>query len=77
MQKLVPGSSTSTGWSIDASDNIVWKAATAEIKFSIGLSGATDVYAETCPHHWAANEHGTAKAVWVTTPTTAPATPVA
>ncbi|KAK4450228.1 hypothetical protein QBC34DRAFT_379431 [Podospora aff. communis PSN243] len=68
MMKLTPGTSSAGGWSIDAQDNIAWKATgvTQEIKFSIGLSGATDVYAETCPHHWASNEHGTAKAVWTT-----------
>ncbi|KAK5655300.1 hypothetical protein OQA88_5867 [Cercophora sp. LCS_1] len=52
----------SAGWSIDAKDNIVWKAK-PDVKFSVGISGATDVYAEVCPHHW--TQHGTAKAVYV------------
>ncbi|KAK1761518.1 hypothetical protein QBC47DRAFT_397484 [Echria macrotheca] len=57
--------SPSKGWSIDANDNIVWNAQ-SNIKFSIGISGGTDVWAETCPHHWTEKQHGTAKAVYVT-----------
>ncbi|KAK0619606.1 hypothetical protein B0T14DRAFT_566437 [Immersiella caudata] len=68
MMKLTPGTASAGGWSIDKEDNIAWKAATQEIKFSIGLKPGTDVYAETCPHHWTATEHGTAKAIWINTP---------
>lgn len=52
----------SKGWSIDANDNIQWSAR-PDIKFSIGIQGQTNVWAETCPHHW--TTHGTAKAEWV------------
>ncbi|KAM7211497.1 hypothetical protein V8F06_013117 [Rhypophila decipiens] len=52
----------SAGWSIDANDNIQWSAA-KDVKFSIGIGSANDVYAETCPHHW--TTHGTAKAIWI------------
>ncbi|KAH8896535.1 hypothetical protein GQ53DRAFT_838122 [Thozetella sp. PMI_491] len=51
----------STGWSIDASDNIHWNA-DPDMKFSMGLGSDNDVWAEVCPHHW--SEHGTAKAIW-------------
>ncbi|KAM7188950.1 hypothetical protein V8F20_010362 [Naviculisporaceae sp. PSN 640] len=53
----------SSGWSIDENDNISWSAV-PDIKFSIGIGSANDVYAETCPHHW--TTHGTAKAIWIT-----------
>lgn len=53
----------SAGWSIDANDNISWSAV-KDIKFSVGIAEANDVYAETCPHHW--TTHGTAKAIWIT-----------
>lgn len=52
----------SKGWSIDAKDNILWSA-NAKMKFSVGINGASNLWAETCPHHW--TEHGTAKAVWI------------
>ncbi|KAK3313359.1 hypothetical protein B0H66DRAFT_629122 [Apodospora peruviana] len=67
MLKLAPAATGagSAGWSVDASDNIVW-AAKPKVQFSIGINGASDVYAEVCPHHWQSNEHGTAKAVYVT-----------
>ncbi len=55
-------SGNSTGWSIDSSNNIQWSAA-EDMKFSIGIYGELDVWAEVCPHDW--SEHGTAKAVWV------------
>jgi len=60
---------SSTGWSIDSNDNIHWNAAD-DIKFSIFSISEPDsepehsVWAEICPHHWADDEHGTAKAVW-------------
>ncbi|KAK0712095.1 hypothetical protein B0H67DRAFT_555952 [Lasiosphaeris hirsuta] len=64
MLKLSPSASgSSKGWTIDETDNILWKAQ-ANIKFSIGIGSANDVYAETCPHHW--TQHGTAKAIYVT-----------
>ncbi|KAK0652678.1 hypothetical protein B0T16DRAFT_490486 [Cercophora newfieldiana] len=64
MVKLAPSTKNSAGWSIDDNDNISWKAA-KDIKFSVGYGSATDVWAETCPHHWQAGEHGTAKAIWI------------
>ena len=60
----------SVGWSVDAKDNIQWTAA-KDMKFSIGIGSANDVYAETCPHHW--TTHGTAKAVWIAAAVPAPA----
>ena len=54
---------SSAGWSIDDKDNITWKSGQPNIKFSIGIGAANDVYAETCPHHW--TEHGSAKAVCI------------
>ncbi|KAK3369387.1 hypothetical protein B0T24DRAFT_707919 [Lasiosphaeria ovina] len=61
MTKLAPGATASTGWSIDADGGIHWSAA-SNMKFSLGINGGTDVWAETCPHHW--QTHGTAKAVY-------------
>ncbi|KAH8889173.1 hypothetical protein GQ53DRAFT_766871 [Thozetella sp. PMI_491] len=59
-------SGSSSGWSIDSSDNIHWSAK-ANIKFSIGIGSNTDIWAETCPdsHQHFAGQHGTAKAIWV------------
>ena len=64
MLKLAPSNASggSTGWSIDAKDMINWSAQ-KEMKFSLGISGSTDVYAEVCPHHF--TDHGNAKAIWV------------
>lgn len=55
-------SASSSGWSIDANDNIQWSAK-PDMKFSIGIGSDNDVWAEVCPHHW--TQHGTAKAVYV------------
>ena len=64
MVKFAPSSTANAaGWSIDDKDNIVWKSGQPDIKFSIGIGSANDVYAETCPHHW--TQHGSAKAVWI------------
>ena len=66
MVKFAPSSTlNAAGWSIDDKDNIVWKSGQPDIKFSIGIGSANDVYAETCPHHW--TQHGSAKAIWIET----------
>jgi hypothetical protein len=55
-------SGSSKGWSIDEEDNITWSAR-PNMKFSMGIMGDNDVWAEVCPHHW--TTHGTAKAIWI------------
>lgn len=57
---------SSSGWSIDSSDNIHWDAR-PEMKFSVGIGSSNDMYAEVCPdmHGHFTGQHGTAKAVYV------------
>ena len=57
---------SSTGWTIDATDNIHW-GTNSKMKFSLG--SGNDIYAEMCEHHGFA--HGTAKAVYTVTAVTA------
>jgi len=65
MTKLSTVSGGSSGWSIDANDNIKWSAKSG-VRFSIGFGGSNDVWAETCPDaHGHFTSHGTAKAVYV------------
>ncbi len=56
---------SSSGWSIDADNNIHWSAS-PDLKFSIGIGSSTDLWAETCPdtHGHFTGGHGTAKAVY-------------
>ena len=67
MTKLATTGS-STGWSIDATGNISWSAR-ANIKFSIGIGTANELWAETCPdiHGHFSGTRGVAKAVYITT----------
>jgi hypothetical protein len=53
---------SSTGWSIDSNDTIHWSAQ-PNMKFSVGISGSKDLWAEVCPHHF--TTHGEAKAIWI------------
>jgi len=60
MTKLATTGSSS-GWSIDSNDNINWSAK-PNMKFTVGMGTANELWAEVCPHHFTV--HGTAKAVY-------------
>jgi len=63
MTKLATRGAGSKGWAVDATSGAITWSAKADLKFSVGVGSADDLYAEDCPHHNFA--HGTAKAEFI------------